>query len=272
MITPDRNSSYQDPLMLLKELKNSPNTHSFLNKEEENYFVRLAKKWDPTARDILIFSNMRRLAWMANTLVSIYHLEMKKDMIQAWVIWIVNSIGNFNETLGFQFWTHAKFAVRKEMATVLENDAMIVVHRWEARERNKIKRYIKDYVAQNMSAPTIRQIMDALHLSKETILNCLDALMISDSAIITEPVDILLGNNDTESMVLRRQVQSKITEAFQKLSLPEQWVIWDSILNDQMKWAWWYKPTQVSRLRISWLGKLRELLRTEGVTTANILD
>ncbi len=272
MISLDENPLKQDYSTLLRELKNSPNTHGFLDKKDELHLVLSAKKWDLIARDILIFSNMRRLSWMANSLISIYHLEMKKDMIQAWVIWIINSINNFNEDLGFQFWTHAKFAVKKEMLAVLENDAMIVVHRWEARERSSIKKYIKNYVGQNMRTPTISQIMETLNFSRETVLNCLDALMISDSAIITEPVDTLLGYNSTETIVLRRQVQRKVVSAFQKLSQPEQWVIWDIIQNDQMKWAWWYGPSQVSRLRISWFGKLRELLRWEWIRTANILD
>jgi len=140
-----------------------------LTPSENMRLANEAREGNLVAREKLVNSNLRLVAYVANKYKNrIKHLQIL-DIIQEGVIGLINCINGYDSEKG-TFSTYAFYWIKQAIGRAISNldhEIRLPVHMEDI--INKYKRLLFDSMANNMPTPNDEEICQKLNISKETL-------------------------------------------------------------------------------------------------------
>ena len=198
------------------------------NEEKEALFARI-QEGDMEARELYIKGNLRLVLSVIKRFGS--SNENADDLFQIGCIGLIKAIDNFDSTLNVKFSTYAVPMIIGEIRRYLRDNNSIRVSR-SLRDTAYKAIYAKEnYVKKNLKEPTINEIASEIGISKEDIVNAMDAIQTPVSLydpVYTEGGDTLYVMDQISDRKNKEEnwVESiSLNEAIQRLGERERMII-----------------------------------------------
>lgn len=241
-----------------------------LSEEEIMDLLRKARQGDAEAREKLINCNLRLVFNLVQRFQNRgYDME---DLFQIGTIGLIKAIDKFDFSYGVRFSTYAVPLIIGEIRRFLRDDGPVKVTRSLKETANKVKQVKEKIVREQNREPTIGEIARELNLSREEVVEALEALQSPASFYDTlyqddgDPIFLLdqLAEDDGDATRLLDRLAVK--EALTELDDREKAIILMRFFQDKTQMEVARKlgisQVQVSRLERQALRKIR--LRLEG--------
>jgi RNA polymerase sporulation-specific sigma factor len=154
------------------------------NEEMRRLFIRLQVDHDRTAREQLVYGNLR----LVLSVIQRFHNrgEMVDDLFQVGCVGLMKSIDNFDLSHNVRFSTYAVPMVIGEIRRYLRDNNQIRVSRSLRDIAYKALQIRETLTRQLQREPSVEEMAEALQLPREEIIFALDA--IQDPVSLFEPV------------------------------------------------------------------------------------
>lgn len=200
-----------------------------LTSAEKTELLKRVKEGDTTARDELINGNLKLVLSVIKRFSS--RGENPDDLFQIGCIGLIKAIDNFDITLGVQFSTYAVPMIIGELRRFLRDNNAIRVSR-SVRDLAYKALGVKESLSLKLGRePKIEEIAKELEVTKEEVVNALDAIV--DPISLYEPVFSENGDSiyvmdqisDTKNTDESWLTKIAISEAIKTLSERERNII-----------------------------------------------
>jgi len=166
---------------------NQISKYPLLSLEEEKECGRKIKEGDMIAKEKLINANLRLVISVAKRYTN-YNLPFL-DLIQEGNIGLMRAAEKFEVEKEFKFSTYAVYWIRQKMVRAIENktkNIRIPTHVLEI--INTAYKTKKNILAESKKEPTLQEISDKINISKDKIINALNASKISNTISLNDPI------------------------------------------------------------------------------------
>lgn len=153
------------------------------NDEKEKLFARI-KSGDAAARNLYIEGNLRLVLSIIQRFSA--SNENVDDLFQIGCIGLMKAIDNFDTSQGVRFSTYAVPMIIGEIRRYLRDNNAVRVSRSLRDNAYKVIYSKEKFMKENNREPSIEELCEASGLSREEILNCMDAIQTPVS--LYEPV------------------------------------------------------------------------------------
>ena len=144
-----------------------------LKREQILDYIRLAKKGDDNAKNILFENNAPLIKSV------IRHFQNKgieyEDLFQIGCIGFVKAINNFDESFNVQFSTYTVPMIIGEIKRYIRDNGAIKVSRGLKILANKINKFVASKQTINGESPTILEIASQFKISQEEVVIAMDS-------------------------------------------------------------------------------------------------
>lgn len=144
-----------------------------MSRASQEELISKAKNGDKKARQELIESNLA-LVWSIVKKFVVKGIEAD-DLFQIGCIGLIKAVDRFDPSFNVRFSTYAVPMIIGEIKRYLRDDGKIKVSRKIKENQSKLKKFRDEFVFQNGREPTISEISEAMGLSQDEILLCMDA-------------------------------------------------------------------------------------------------
>lgn len=238
------------------------------NAEKEALFARI-QEGDRDARELYIKGNLRLVLSVIKRFGS--SNENADDLFQIGCIGLIKAIDNFDATLNVKFSTYAVPMIIGEIRRYLRDNNSIRVSR-SLRDTAYKAIYAKEsYMKKNLKEPTINEIAEEIGISKEDIVQAMDAIQTPVSLydpVYTEGGDTLYVMDQISDRKNKEEnwLESiSLKEAIQRLGERERMIIemrfYEGKTQTEVANEIHISQAQVSRLEKNALKTMRAYLR-----------
>ena len=229
--------------------------------------IKQAKEGNDLAKEKLVSQNMRLIYSVARKFSGRgYDLE---DLYQLGAIGLVKAINNFDLSFSVQFSTYAVPLIMGEIKRFLRDDGPVKVSRSRKTLASKVKIFTENYKKQTGEEPKLSLISEKLDVSKEEIIEALDACQTPASLYTPSPadeklllIDKISGGVNEESDTVNKIV---LLELIKKLPERERKIIVLRYFKDKTQTEVAKKlgisQVQVSRLEKKVLMQMRDKMK-----------
>lgn len=213
----------------------SSNAVKHLSHEEQAVLIRKAQNGDMDARNRMIMTNMKLVAYIAGKYKG-HGLEYE-DMIQEGTFGLIRAIEMYDPDKGFAFSTYATWWIRQSIMRSAENTGMTIRLPVHMRQKLSTYRQMKArYLADKGRVPSASEVVQEMHVSAETVSSIFqyDKDLVSLNVGIGEDgdtslMDMIKDNEspDVFSVIEEKENQDQIRSALDKcLSEREKKIIY----------------------------------------------
>lgn len=228
-----------------------------------------AVQGDKEARERLVTDNIGLVYSVARRFLNRgYELE---DLFQIGCIGLIKSIDKFDITYDVKFSTYAVPMITGEIKRFLRDDGMIKVSRTLKENAMKIRQAQEKFIYENGREPTLMEVSEVTELTKEEIVEALDANVEVDSIYRTiyqsEGSDIQLLDRLEEKQNENEHVLNKMTigALMEQLEDREREIIllryFEEKTQTEIAKLLGVSQVQISRIEKKVLAKLRREIR-----------
>ena len=178
-----------------------------LSNEQLLYYVKLAKKGDENAKNIIFENNVP----LIRSIISKFKNKGIEydDLFQIGSIGLVKAIKNFNEDFNVKFSTYCVPMVIGEIKRYIRDNGAIKVSRTVKMLANKINRFIDEYSTLNDDSPSVEFIAETFKITSEEVVVALDSVKMplyiydkfEDEDDDRELIDKIPTKDDEENLV-----------------------------------------------------------------------
>lgn len=239
-----------------------------LTQKESRKYIKLAQKGDKEAIDKLVKHNMKLILKVVYRFKnSGYDLQ---DLFQVGVIGFIKAVNNFDLTKDFRLSTYAVTKILGEIRLYLRDDNYIKVSRSLKRIAKIVKSCEENLKKELNRAPTINEISESCNLSKEKIVQALEASKIPTS--IYKPLNQSQGKDlflidclkEENNNSYDKSEKVSLIESIRKLDKRSRKIVFYRYFKDMTQSEIAEKigvsQVQISRLEKKILKKLKEAL------------
>lgn len=237
-----------------------------LKNEETMELLKKYKEGDKSARDKLIYGNLRLVLSVIQKFMS--RGENADDLFQVGCIGLMKAIDNFDMNLQVRFSTYGVPMIIGEVRRYLRDNSAIRVSRSMRDTAYKVLQVREQIMGDRQKEPDIDEIAKALNMKRQDVVMALDA--IQEPVSLYEPIysdsgDSVCGmdqiddpNNTDESWI----EQIAISEAISKLSDREKYILnmrfYEGKTQMQVAKEVGISQAQVSRLEKNAIGRIKK--------------
>ncbi|MEK3764903.1 MULTISPECIES: RNA polymerase sporulation sigma factor SigG [unclassified Solibacillus] len=171
--------------------------------EMKDLFIRL-QQGELVVREQLVFCNLRLVLSIVGRYA--YRGEQADDLFQVGCIGLMKAIDNFDLKHNVRFSTYAVPMIMGEIRRHLRDHHALRVSRSLRDIAYKAMKAKEQFIAENLTEPTIEQLAQAIEMKKEDVLFALDA--IQDPMSLQEPI----YSDGGDAIFMIDQIKDKVTE------------------------------------------------------------
>lgn len=199
--------------MNVKQDKPKKDQKETLTDKQVKDFIKRSQEGDKAARDVLVEKNVR-LVW------SVVQRFLNRgydpdDLFQIGSIGLIKAIDKFDLSYDVRFSTYAVPMIIGEIQRFLRDDGSVKVSRSLKEMGNKIRKTKDELTKKWERSPTINEIAEELHISKEEVVHAQEAVKTPQSIHQT------VFENDGDPITLMDQIPTKDTDWFSQLTIEE---------------------------------------------------
>ena len=189
--------------------------YPLLKDQEVLVLIEKAKKGDKESRETLINCNLRLVFNLVKRFENRgYELE---DLFQIGTIGLMKSIDKFDLTYNVKFSTYAVPMILGEIRRFVRDDNPVKVSRAVKETAYKVHQTLEKMAKELGREPSIGEVAEALHLSREEIVAALEAIQAPASIHET----IYQDNGDPIYVLDQLRSETKEDSEFNKIALKE---------------------------------------------------
>lgn len=199
--------------MNVKQDKPKKDQKETLTDKQVKDFIKRSQEGDKAARDVLVEKNVR-LVW------SVVQRFLNRgydpdDLFQIGSIGLIKAIDKFDLSYDVRFSTYAVPMIIGEIQRFLRDDGSVKVSRSLKEMGNKIRKTKDELTKKWERSPTINEIAEELHISKEEVVHAQEAVKTPQSIHQT------VFENDGDPITLMDQIPTKDADWFSQLTIEE---------------------------------------------------
>lgn len=152
-------------------LQNVPELDKLTTKETYTLIDQYQENHDPMIKERLVIDNLKLVISMTKRFYQ--KSEFSQDLFQVGIIGLIKAIDHFDTSYQLQFSTYAVPLIIGEMKRFLRDNAPIRVSRTLKDLAYKVLKYKDEYITYHQKEPTIDQLAQHLHVSRNDIIDAL---------------------------------------------------------------------------------------------------